>query len=151
MPTFSIYMWCWNHLAGKPRSLLLMFNRLHTPIFKISTSYLNFYKSLHLGKRCLITDNRYNHLILEVVHSRQQVPGVATFKSYEKVTIHKKRAFVRPSFSILLINVAKSNGRRHRFHHRRRFHRRHRSRHSRRNRYHHGHRSPGKFLPTWHP
>jgi len=54
--------------------------------------------SSHLGKRYLITDNRYNHLILKGDHSRQQVPDVATFKSYQKVTIHKKRAFVRPFF-----------------------------------------------------
>jgi hypothetical protein len=32
-----------------------------------------------------------------------QVPDVASFKPYEKVTVHKKRAFVRPFFSILLI------------------------------------------------
>jgi hypothetical protein len=28
-----------------------MFNRVHTPIFKISASYLNSYESSHLGKR----------------------------------------------------------------------------------------------------
>jgi len=67
-----------------------MFNRVHTSIFKISTSYLNFYSIPHLGKRSklpLINDvSRYFEP--RILESEVQIWGYANFSIIDWVGLN---------------------------------------------------------------
>jgi hypothetical protein len=92
-----------------------MFNRVHTPIFKISTSYLNFHQTLHLGK---ISQLSYRSNLVQYLECRySRFPYSREGIEFTSVLLQKPIRVKRGSFSYdYVVKILASRFPRHNFH-----------------------------------